>query len=188
MSNPERRFSYVEMKFFYMWWTEQSLQTKIDVKQLIKEGRLEIINGGWSMNDEACPTYQDIINNMKMGHDFLLNEFNVIPRIGWQIDPFGHSNANARLFAEMGLDAVFFSRVDYQDKQVRLDNQSLEFIWRPMFSSLGNYSQIFTHVLYDHYSSPQGLCFDFLCNGNNPFIDDPSLDNFNAPDMDWLMY
>ena len=38
---------------------------------LIKEGRLEIANGGWSATDEACPTYEDMINNMIQGHEFL---------------------------------------------------------------------------------------------------------------------
>jgi Glycosyl hydrolases family 38 N-terminal domain len=35
------------------------------------------------MHDEACPIYEDIIDNMKLGHDFILNEFGVKPRIGW---------------------------------------------------------------------------------------------------------
>ena len=54
-----------------------------------------------------------MIDNMKIGHDFILNEFGIKPRIGWQIDPFGHSNTNARMFAEMGFDAFFFARIDY---------------------------------------------------------------------------
>ena len=71
------------------------------------------------------------------GHQFLLKEFNYVPKVGWHIDPFGHSNANARLFAEMGFDAYFFSRIDYLDKQKRLKEASMEWIQRPFFSSLG---------------------------------------------------
>ena len=41
------------------------------------------MNGGWSMHDEACPIYDDMINNMQMGHDFILKEFGVKPKIGW---------------------------------------------------------------------------------------------------------
>lgn len=72
------------------------------------------------MSDEACPHYEDFINNMMHGHQFLLEEFGVRPRVGWHIDPFGHSNASPRLFADMGFDAWFFARLDYQDKDRRL--------------------------------------------------------------------
>ena len=71
------------MKFFSMWWDEQTEEKKASVRNLVKTGQLEIINGGWSMNDEACPTYQDIIANMMKGQQFALKEFGVKPRIGW---------------------------------------------------------------------------------------------------------
>jgi hypothetical protein len=35
------------------------------------------------MHDEACPTYDDMINNMKIGHEWILQEFGIKPRIGW---------------------------------------------------------------------------------------------------------
>jgi len=35
---------------------------------LVKQGRLEFLNAGWSMSDEACPHYEDFINNMFIGH------------------------------------------------------------------------------------------------------------------------
>ena len=38
----------------------------------------------------------------------------------------------------------------------------MEFIWRPNADTLGTDTQIFTHVLYDHYSSPPGFAFDIL--------------------------
>jgi len=75
---------------------------------------------------------------MMAGHDFVKKEFGVRPRVGWQIDPFGHSNANARLFAEMGFDAFMFARLDYQEKEIRLANQTMEWVWRPMWDTLGD--------------------------------------------------
>jgi len=39
-----------------------------------------------------------------------------VPRIGWQLDSFGHSKTNQRLFKEMGLDAVFFGRQDGRER------------------------------------------------------------------------
>ena len=53
------------------------------------------------MHDEACTTYDDMIDNMMRGQTFLKKEFDYVPKVGWQIDPFGHSSTNARLFAEM---------------------------------------------------------------------------------------
>jgi alpha-mannosidase len=89
------------------------------VAKLVDEGRLELLNAGWSMHDEACPTYEDMLTNMEKGHQFIEANFSKKPRIGWQIDPFGHSSANARLFADMGFDAFFFARLDYQDRDKR---------------------------------------------------------------------
>lgn len=126
------------MKFFKMWWDEQNEEKREQTKNLVKTGQLEIINAGWSMHDEACPIYEDMLNNMMIGHEWVLETFGVKPRIGWQIDPFGHSNTNARIFSEMGFDAWFFARIDYQDKNKRMNDKELEWIWRPNSDSLGN--------------------------------------------------
>ena len=112
LKDPAKRFTYVEMKFFSMWWQQQSEERKEAVRQLVREGRLEFVNGGWSMHDEACTHYEDMIDNMAKGHEFLEREFGVRPRIGWHLDPFGHSSANPRLFSDMGFDAWFFARLD----------------------------------------------------------------------------
>jgi len=38
-----------------------------------------------------------MIDQTTLGHRFIKEEFNVTPRIGWQIDPFGHSAVQAYL-------------------------------------------------------------------------------------------
>jgi len=48
-------------------WQEQTEAKKAVVKQLVEEGRLEFINGGWCMNDEAGTHYNDIIDQMTWG-------------------------------------------------------------------------------------------------------------------------
>jgi len=60
----------------------------------------------------------------------------------------------------MGLDAFFFSRLHYADKDKRLNNKTMEFVWRPMFDTLGESAQIFTHAFYEHYYPPAGFDFD----------------------------
>lgn len=52
------------------------------------------------------------------------------PKIGWQIDPFGHSSGMATIFSQLGYEAVIFARLDYRDKKKRLDLQDMELIWQ----------------------------------------------------------
>lgn len=63
------------------------------MRGLVKSGQLQFINGGWSMHDEACTHYVSMIENTAFGHRFLKEEFDYVPTVGWQIDPFGHSAA-----------------------------------------------------------------------------------------------
>ncbi|CAF1687273.1 unnamed protein product, partial [Adineta ricciae] len=101
--NPERRFIYVEIAFFWRWWNEQSNDTRKIVKELVNDGRLEFISGGWCMHDEATTHYNSIIDQHSLGAEFLRDQFGncARPKIAWQIDPFGHSREAASLFAQV---------------------------------------------------------------------------------------
>jgi alpha-mannosidase len=78
----------------------------------VKEGRLEFVNGGWVAHDEACPTFEEIMVNMMIGHSFLNKTFGIVPKHAWQVDTFGHSAATPELLRRMGMESLFFSRVD----------------------------------------------------------------------------
>ena len=43
------------------------------------------------MHDEATVHYIDMIDQTTLGHLTIKKQFNKVPRVGWQIDPFGHS-------------------------------------------------------------------------------------------------
>ncbi|EDW37366.1 GL26214 [Drosophila persimilis] len=176
IKNPDRRFIQVETSFFAKWWQEQPETTKLVVKKLVNEGRFEFTGGAWSMNDEAAVNYQSVIDQFSLGLKWLDETFGACarPRIGWQIDPFGHSREQASIFAQMGYDGEFFARMDHSDKNNRLDNLAMEMIWDAS-ESLSN-DEIFTGLLYRHYSAPPGYCFDVHC-GDDPIIDSKSYDN-----------
>lgn len=183
IADKNKKFTQVEIKFFSMWWDHQTEQRQNDVKKLVKEGRLEFVNAGWSMHDEACTHHDDMMNNMLIGHEWLMRTFgdSARPVIGWHIDPFGHSNGNPRLFAEMGFDAWFFARIDYEDREVRMADKSMQWVWKPFDKSLGDNTSIFTHTMPDHYHAPESTRYD----ENNfyqsdPIVLDKNLTTFNA--------
>lgn len=180
LSDPAKRFIYVESAFFFKWWNKQTASLKDQVYMLVQEGRLEFIGGAWSMNDEATTHYQSVIDQFTWGLRKLNDTFGECgrPRVGWQIDPFGHSREMASMFARMGFDGMFFGRLDYQDKITRLSKKTAEMLWHGS-ANLGEAADLFTGVLYNNYGPPPGFCFDILCS-DEPMIDDKWSPDYNV--------
>ncbi|XP_061727333.1 lysosomal alpha-mannosidase-like isoform X2 [Cydia pomonella] len=178
--DPKRKFIYVETAFFWKWWVAQPASVKSQVHTLVRQGRLQFVGGAWSMNDEAASHYQSTVDQFTWGLQKLNDTFGDCgrPRVGWQIDPFGHSREFAADLASMGYDGLFLGRIDYQDKAHRLKQRSMEVLWRGS-DDLGKSSDIFTGVLYNTYSPPPGFCFDVLCD-DEPIIDDVSSPMYNV--------
>ena len=177
--DPEKRFIQVETAFFWRWWQQQDEESQELVRQLVSAGQLEFTGGGWAMNDEGAAHYSAMIDNMSLGLRRLNNTFGVcgVPRVAWQVDPFGHSKEQANLFAMMGFDGLFFARLDWRDKERRLAEQSLEMVWESS-QDLGDTSDLFTGVLYDHYGPPPGFCWDLICN-DLPMMDSRAAEGEN---------
>ncbi|KAK4846372.1 hypothetical protein QYF36_016462 [Acer negundo] len=138
-------------------------------------------NGGMCMHDEAAPHYIDMIDQTTLGHKFIKEEFNVTPRIGWQIDPFGHSAVQAYLLgAEVGFDSLFFARIDYQDRAKRKNEKTLEVVWRAS-KSLGSSAQIFAGAFPENYGPPNNFYYEV--NDDSPIVQDAmNLFDYNVPE------
>ncbi|XP_071709987.1 alpha-mannosidase At3g26720 isoform X1 [Rutidosis leptorrhynchoides] len=179
IDDKNRKFIYVEIAFFERWWNQQSELLKNKVKELVNTGQLEFINGGMCMHDEATPHYIDLIDQTTLGHMFIKREFDQKPRVGWQIDPFGHSSVQAYLLgAEVGFDSLFFARMDYQDREIRKSDKTLEFVWQGS-KSLGSSAQIFTGIFPRHYDPPDGFTFE-INDVSPPIQDDVLLFDYNV--------
>uniref|UniRef100_A0AAR2J2A3 Lysosomal alpha-mannosidase n=1 Tax=Pygocentrus nattereri TaxID=42514 RepID=A0AAR2J2A3_PYGNA len=182
--DPARRFIYVETAFFFRWWSQQSRSTRNIVTQLVQEGCLEFVNGGWCMSDEASTHYSSVIDQMTLGLRFLNDTFGECgrPRVAWHIDPFGHAREHASIFAQMGYDGFFFGRLDYQDKDRRMKTKEMEMVWRASASLNPPTADLFTGVLPNGYNPPPGFCWDQSCS-DDPVQDDPALEDYNVDDL-----
>ncbi|XP_054150682.1 lysosomal alpha-mannosidase [Melozone crissalis] len=169
---PSRRFVYAEVAFLARWWQQQDTAMRRLVRELVQQGRLELVGGGWCMSDEAAAHYRGALEQQALGRRFLRRLFGDCgtPRVAWQIDPFGHSRELAAIFAQMGYDGLFLGRVDHQDKWARLKRRELELIWRGSDSLEPPRADIFTGILPNQYNPPPGLCWDQLCT-DPPVVD-----------------
>lgn len=156
--NPQRQFTYVEMAFFSRYYNElSSEEERNDVKQLVANGQLSFANGGYVMHDEATTHYISMIDQTTLGHDFLKDTFEYTPKVGWQLDPFGHSLFNAELSSLCGFDSLYFGRIDHEDLERRYEAQECEGVWNGVFWGLtGSYR--------GNYGPPPGFCLDDKCN------------------------
>lgn len=165
--NSNRTFTYVEQKFFSMWWNIQNDTIKDAVRFLVSGTKqFNFVNGGWCMHDEATTHYVGMIDQTTLGHAFLKNELGVIPRVGWQLDPFGHSSTQASLLSsKVGFDSLYFGRIDYQDLDLRREQQECEGLWNAS-SSLSDTTLFWglTGSYGGNYGAPDGFCFDPYCN------------------------
>jgi len=189
LKDPSRRFIYVEQAFFQRFFNERTDAEKAVVRQLVAEGRLSFVNGGWSMHDEGTTSYVDMVDNTCLGHRYIASEFGneALPSVTWQIDPFGHSSTQASLLSSpaAGFSALFVSRADYSDIGQRTAAKTLEYVWQPS-ASLGpdasTFFSIMNQGLHLYFPLP-GLCWDII-NCNDPEVqDDPDLDDYNVNDV-----
>lgn len=81
--DKNRTFTFSEIKYFKIWWDMQLEDTKEPVRQMIREGRFDLVSGGWSAPDEATTQYDSIIDNLMIGQQFLQKEFALHPIVSW---------------------------------------------------------------------------------------------------------
>ncbi|CAI5505015.1 unnamed protein product [Closterium sp. Naga37s-1] len=51
--SPSRRFIWEEMSYLSRWWMDATEEERQGMRALVQSGQLEIVGGGWVMNDEV---------------------------------------------------------------------------------------------------------------------------------------
>lgn len=101
--------------------------------RLVNSGKVEIVTGGWVMNDEANSHWLSVIQQLTTGHQWLLDNLGYVPKNAWAIDPFGHSSSQPYLLKLAGFENSVIQRVHYRVKKELASNRQLEFKWRQLW-------------------------------------------------------
>ena len=117
------------------------------MRKLIQSGRLELVTGGWVMNDEANTHYFSIVTQMIEGHEWLRDTFpGVQLKHGWSIDPFGMSPTMAYLLKKMGFEGMVIQRVHYSIKKYLARRKEMEFRWLQHWEPIDGGVDILCHL------------------------------------------
>ena len=112
-NDNQKRKTFVinETYYFKIWYNKLNEEDRRKFKELVKEKRIEFVLGGYVANDEATPSYYDIADQIRVGNQFLLEEFNVVPKTAWFIDSFGHSAGNAYMMSRLNYENLLIQLV-----------------------------------------------------------------------------
>ncbi|GAB6021523.1 Alpha-mannosidase 2x [Chamberlinius hualienensis] len=144
--DPRRKMIWAEVSYLSFWWDKASDEERKEMFRLVHSGQLEIVTGGWVMNDEALTHYFAIMEQLMEGHEWLENHLSYYPENGWAIDPFGLSPTMAYVQKRMGLNHMVIQRVHYSIKKYLSKLKSAEFMWRQSWDH-ANVTDIFCHMM-----------------------------------------
>lgn len=144
--DSKRTHALAEIAYFKRWFLDATEQEQEQTRTLLKNGQLEIVNGGWIQNDEALPYYDDMIDQIMIGHQFLKENFDYIPNVSFNVDNFGHSSALAAFYSQMGFNAYLVARHTTEDLETKKRQKKLELLWEPEFDTGVFKDSIFTHI------------------------------------------
>ncbi|PSN33505.1 Alpha-mannosidase 2x, partial [Blattella germanica] len=145
-------FIWTEVSFFSQWWESAHPTKRRVVKQLLDEGRLEIMTGGWVMTDEATTHIYGMLDQLIEGHQWVKNNLGLTPKSGWSIDPFGHGSTVPYLLKTSGVTGTVIQRIHYAWKQWLAERQMGDFLWRQNWDPDGRTDLLTHNQPFDIYS------------------------------------
>ena len=100
------------------WVKEQDPKLYDKIKKYEKEGRIEIVGGGWVENDTNIPCGESLVRQELYGQKFWLEEFGHYVRLRWLPDTFGYSGCLPQVFKLAGQDNFMTIKISWSNRTV----------------------------------------------------------------------
>lgn len=98
------------------------------------------------MADESLTHYEQLLDELFEGHDWLHRAIGVKPKVSFSVDAAGHSPVMSYMLKKSGMKGAVINRIHYAYKKELAKNRALQFFWEPSWSEEET-DQMLTHVL-----------------------------------------
>jgi len=118
--HPQLVFNHNEA-VLYEWAREYAPELFRKIQALVKAGRW-CISGGWFLQpDVNLPDTESLIRQITTGRAFFREHFNVVPRVAYNFDSFGHSAGLPQLLVRSGYEMYVHMRPQEPDLNLPSD-------------------------------------------------------------------
>ena len=80
------------------------------IRRHVQSGRWQIVNGWWIQPDCNAPSQWGFERQIEAGRDYFMDRFGIFPRIGFNVDSFGHCATLPSLLRRYGQDRYVMMR------------------------------------------------------------------------------
>jgi len=98
------------------WIKEQDPKLYEKIKKYEKEGRIEIVGGGWVENDTNVPCGESLARQELYGQKFWQEEFGHYVKLRWLPDTFGYSACIPQLLKLSGQDNFMTIKISWSNR------------------------------------------------------------------------
>lgn len=74
-ADGNKTFTFGDLKYFKKWYDKLGETEKADVKTVVTNGQLDLVNGAYMPPDEALTQYDSLLDSFMVGQQFLWKEF-----------------------------------------------------------------------------------------------------------------
>ncbi len=126
----EPRFKFcLEQTFLLKEIESRNPELWLGLREMIKQGRLEIVDGQYLMPDTMLPTGEVLIREIIFGKRYCRDKFGIEVPVAWAADSFGMNAQLPQIYNKAGYKWLAFRR------GARADITQSEFIWKGLDGS-----------------------------------------------------